>query len=165
MKGPPMRIELDHSKNIEPKKVENCRKLPIHWEDEADKLVKQLLKDDIISEVHEATSDWVSPAFFVQKPNGKLRLVTDFTQLNKYVKRPIHPFPSAAEIVQRIPKGAKYFAKLDAIQGYHQVPLADDCRHLTTFLLPRGKFQYKRGPMGLKSTNDCLLYTSPSPRD
>ena len=81
-------------------------------------------------------------------------MVTDFTQLNKFIKRPIHPFPIAADIVQRIPKGAKIFAKLDALQGYHQVPLAEDCRHLTTFLLPQGKFRYKRGPMGLKSTND-----------
>ena len=160
MTGCPMRIELDESKRIYTKKVETCKELPVHWEKEARQYIEQLLKDDVIEEVHEDTTDWVSPAFFVAKPNGKLRLVTDFTRLNKYVKRPVHPFPSATEIVQRIPAGTKIFAKLDAVQGYHQVPLAEDCRHLTTFLLPFGKYRYKRGPMGLRSTNDVFCAKS-----
>ena len=160
MHGEPMRIELDQTKRINPKKVENCRKIPVHWEGEADRLIAQLISDDVIEEVHEDTTDWVSPAFFVPKDNGKLRLVTDFTRLNVYIKRPVHPFPSANDIMQGIPAGAKWFAKLDALQGYHQVPLAEDCRHLTTFLIPQGKFRYKRGPMGLKSTNDVYCAKS-----
>ena len=160
MKGQDMTIELDTSREIRPKKVHTCKKLPIHWEVEAQKLIDQLVSDGVIEKVTEETSDWVSPAFFVPKSGNKLRLVTDFTHLNKYVKRPVHPFPSATEIVQRIPKGAKFFAKLDALQGYHQVPLAPESRHLTTFLLPMGKFRYKRGPMGLRSTNDVYCAKS-----
>ena len=60
------------------------------------------------------------------------------------------------DIMQKIPTGSKYFAKIDALQGYHQVPLAQECRHITTSLLPQGKFRYKRGPMGLLSTNDVF---------
>ena len=160
MHGEPMHIELDESKRIIPKKVENCRRVPVHWENEADRLIAQLVADDVIEEVHEDTTDWVSPAFFVPKDNGKLRLVTDFTRLNLYIKRPIHPFPSASDIMQRIPVGAQWFAKLDALQGYHQVPLAEESRHLTTFLIPQGKFRYKRGPMGLRSTNDVYCAKS-----
>ena len=155
MKGRPMVIELDESKDIRPKKITTSKKLPLHWEKDANELVEQLLRDGIIERVADETTDWVSPGFFVPKANGKIRLVTDFTQLNKVIKRPVHPFPSAAEIVQRIPSDAKIFAKLDALQGYHQVPLDVNSRALTTFLLPMGKFRYK----------SCLLYTSPSPRD
>ena len=93
-------------------------------------------------------------------------MVTDFTQLNKYIKRPVHPFPSAADIVKQIPSGAKYFAKLDALQGYHQVLLHEQSRPLTTFLLPMGKFRYKRGPMGLRSTSDVFCEkTDPTIQD
>ena len=62
----------------------------------------------------------------MQKPNGKARLVTDFTQLNKFVDRPIHPFPSATEIVQSIDAGSKFFCTMDGLQGYFQVPLEED---------------------------------------
>ena len=135
-----MTIELDTSQTIIPKKVQNSQKLPVHWEAKADAMIKQLLKDDIIEEVHENTSNWVSPAFFVPKQNGKLRLVTDFTKLNQYIKRQVHPFPSTMDIMQKFPAGSKYFTKLDTLQGFHQVPLAEECRHLRTFLLPQGKF-------------------------
>ena len=129
-------------KNVKPRKVTTSRKIPIHWQTEAKQLIDSLIADDIIEEVHDNTSDWVRPAFFVPKNNGKLRLVTDFSYLNKFIKRPVHPFPSANDIMQNIPAGSKCFTKLDALQGYHQVPLAEDCRHLTTFLLPMGKYRY-----------------------
>ena len=44
---------------------------------------------------------------------------------------------------------------MDAVQGYHQIPLNGEASKLTTFLLPWGKYRYKRGPMGLSSTSDC----------
>ena len=160
MNGKPMKILLDHSKPIKPKKVTGCKPIPIHYQEEAMELINSLIKDGIIQEVHDETTDWVSPAFFVPKPNGKLRLVTDFTHLNRYIKRPVHPFPYAQDIMKNIPPGTKVFAKLDALQGYHQVPLDEESQLLTTFLLPTGKYKYLRGPMGLRSTNDVYCAKS-----
>jgi len=120
--------------------------------------VDRLVKDGIVEAVPlDEICPWISPAFFVPKEGGKagLRLVTDFTQLNKYVQRPVHPFPSAGDIAKGIAPGSTWFCKLDAVQGYHQIPLSDEARKLTTFLLPWGKYRYKRGPMGLSSTSDC----------
>ena len=55
-------------------------------------------------------SDWCSPAHFVLKPGGKkVQMVTDFTRLNKFVKRPVHPFPSASDILMNVKPGSKYF--------------------------------------------------------
>ena len=102
------------------------------------------------------------------------QLCTNYRELNKLVKCPVHPFPSAGEILQAIPATAKYFAKLDAAHGYFQLALDEESSKLTTFLLPQGKFRYTRAPMGLNASSDewfsrmkyrCLLYTSPSPRD
>ena len=83
-----------------------------------------------------------------------MRLVTDYTQLNKFVKRPIHPFPSTRDILQSIPKEAKIFAKLDAVHGYFQLALDEESSKITTFLLPQGKFRYLRAPMGLNASSD-----------
>ena len=43
---------------------------------------------------------------------------------------------------------------MDATQGYHQIKLAPCASKLTTFLIPSGRYRYKRGPMGLCSTGD-----------
>ena len=158
-----MVIELRDDKDIKPRKATTCKQIPTHWQEDADMMITKLVNDDIIERVPvDEVSDWISPAFFVPKPGGKagLRLVTDFTQLSKYVKRPVHPFPSASDITKGIAAGAKFFCKLDAVQGYHQIALSEESRKLTTFLLPQGKFRYKRGPMGLTSTNDCWCYRS-----
>jgi len=160
MNGQDMLIEIDSEANIKPKKVTTARPIPVHWQKEAKDMIAGLIKDGIIKEVHDETTDWVSPAFFVPKPNGKIRLVTDFSHLNKAIKRPVHPFPSAQDIVQDVPMGTKYFLKLDALQGYHQIPLAKKSQDLTTFLLPMGKYKYLRGPMGLRSTNDVYCARS-----
>jgi hypothetical protein len=41
---------------------------------------------------------WCSPEKFVEKPGGGLRLVQDYTALNKNVLRPAQPLSSAEEI-------------------------------------------------------------------
>ena len=95
------------------------------------------------------------PAFFVPKPDGvKVRLVTDYTKLNKYVKRPVHPFPSVHDIVQSIPAGSKLFPKLGTIHRYFQLALESESSLLTTFMLPSGRYIFLRAPMGLSSSSD-----------
>ena len=107
----------------------------------------------VIKKVNEPT-DWVSPAFFVPKSNGKLRMVTDFTYINKFIKRPVHPFPSSSDIMKTVKPDSKFFLKMDATSGYFQMPLDEESQHLTRFLLPSGRYMYCRGPMGLMPTND-----------
>ena len=93
--------------------------------------------------------------FFVGKGDGKsVRLVTDYTKLNSYVDRPVHPFPSVIDILQSIPSEAKYFAKFDAVNGYFQIGLDNESSKLTTFILPSGRYQYLRIPQGLNASSD-----------
>ena len=49
---------------------------------------------------------------------------------------------------------ARFFTTVDAVQGYHQVPLHEDSQHLTTFVTPWGRFKFLRGTMGLNATGD-----------
>ena len=84
----------------------------------------------------------------------RVRLVTDFIALNKFVRRPTHPFPSTREIIEAIPPEAKLFCKLDAVQGYFQLALDEPPSKLTTFLIQQGRFRYLRVPMGLNASSD-----------
>ena len=103
----------------------------------------------------------VQPSIFVPKgDNIRVRLVTDYTELNKHVSRPVHLFSHTTEILQAVPKEAKFFAALDAVHGYFRLRLNQESSMITTFLLP-GKFRYLRAPMGLNASSDewcCQSY-------
>ena len=69
-------------------------------------------------------------------------MVTDCTKLNRYVRRPVHLFPSVKEIVQAVPAGTKYFAKMDALHGYFQLAMDEQSSKITKFLFPSGRYRY-----------------------
>ena len=152
MKGDTKRISL--KPNAIPKKVTGTRRVPLRYEEGADTVVQDLMNKKVIVPVN-TTTDWCSPAFFVPKADMiRVRLVTDYTHLNQYVKPPVHPFPSTAEILQAIPSTATCFSKLEAVHGYFQLALEFKSSFITTFLLPQGKFRYLRAPMGLNGSSD-----------
>ena len=140
MGGSPMKIFLTPGQK-EPFRISTARPVPHHWEEKAKKAIQQLIDSKVIATMSDP-SDWCAPGFFVPKSNGELRLIVDFTGLNRYVRRPIHTFPSSSEIVSGLDPHAQFFAKLDATQGYHQVPLDYDSSKMTTFLLPYGRFRF-----------------------
>lgn len=81
-----------------------------------------LIEKGVLTRVSEV-SDWCSPGFFVPESDGRIRLVIYFTHLNRYVKRPVHPFPSTRDILQSIPHDGLYFLKVDAVHRYFQLGL------------------------------------------
>ena len=140
--------------NAVPYRVSAPRPISLWFQEPANSEIARYIKSGIIIPCDE-TTDWCSPAFFVPKGDGKrVRLVTDYTQLNKFVVRPVHLFPSVSDIVQSIPASSTCFAKLDATHGYFQIPLSDEASKLTTFLLPSGRYRYLRAPMGFSSSSD-----------
>ena len=150
MRVPEMRIELRD--NAVPYCITTPRQVPLRYQESISNMLDDLVSSKIIAK-ETRPAEWCLPAFFVPKPDRvKVRLVTDYTILNKYVKRPVHPFPSVHDIVQSIPSGSKFFAKLDAIHGYFQLALESESSLLTTFLLPTGRYRYLCAPMGLSSS-------------
>ena len=84
------------------------------------------------------------------------------------LKHPSWPFYSSDSLRKQIQNTFRYFAAVDLLQGYHQVPLPEDSRDITTFIVAQGRFRFKRTPMGLinssirdlkgvmKSVDNCL---------
>ena len=140
--------------NCVPYRVSAPRPIPLWFQEPTNVELSKYMSSGIIVLCSEPT-EWCSPAFFVPKSDGKrVRLVTDYTKLNQYVVRPVHPFPSILDIKHSIPASAACFAKLDATHGYFQIPLDEEASRLTTFKLPSGHFRYLRVPMGLSSSSD-----------
>ena len=129
--------------------IEFLPPIPLRFQDPANADIAKYIASGIIVPCDEPM-EWCSPAFFVPKGNRKqVRLLTDYTKLNQFVVRPVHPFPSVSDIIQSIPASAACFAKLDVTHGYFQIPLDEEASRLTTFILPLGCYCYLRAPMGL----------------
>ena len=142
MIGDPVKIKLKPS--AVPFRMSVARQIPLRFEEPAFKVIQGLIDNNVISPCHEPT-DWCAPGFFVVKADGKsVRLVTDYTKLNNFVERPVHPFPSVGEILKSIPSSARIFAKFDAVNGYFQIGLDEESSKLTTFILPSGRYRYKK---------------------
>ena len=140
--------------NYVPYRVSAPRPIPLRFQEPANAEIAKYIASGIITPC-DAPTEWCSPAFFVPKGDGnRVRLVTDYTKLNRFVVHPVHPFPSVTDIIQSIPASTACFAKLDATHGYFQIPLDEEASRLTTFILPSGRFRYLRAPMGLSSSSD-----------
>ena len=159
--GQPIQIQLRKDIPIKPVKVTRTSPPPLHMRAEAEKTIKLALEEGVIEQVPiDEPSEWLHRGFFVPKPNGKLRLVVDMSELNKYVLRPVHCFPSTADLLKSIDPKAKYFCRLDMLHAYHQLPLSKESSALTTFLVSSGchkgtgRLRYLRCPMGLNASSD-----------
>ena len=153
MRCNPMTISLEN--DAVPICVTTARQLPKHYEPESKKTIAELIDRKVIAPVDEPTT-WCNPAFLYPRLTAgrRVRLVTDFTTLNKVIRRPTHPFPSTREIIEAIPPDVKLFCKLDAVHGYFQLALDEPSSRLTTFLIQQGRFRYLRAPMGLNASSD-----------
>ena len=95
-----------------------------------------------------SSSPWASPCLLVPKPNGKVRLCTDYRKLNNATIKDSYPLPRVEDILDAIGNG-KYFTQIDMLSGYYQIPLTEKAKTVSAFITPFGLFQYERLPFGL----------------
>ena len=88
-----------------------------------------------------------------RKHDETLRRTVDLSPLNKYCRRETYACESPFHLARRVPRNT-YKSVTDAWNGYHQVPLRESDRHLTTFITPFGSWRYARAPQGYLSSGD-----------
>ena len=111
-------------------------------------ILLKLIEDDVIEAVPQGDAFWRSMAFLVRKSDGSYRLVTDFRSLNRVTAVDSYSLPTINEMLDRL-GGMKYFATLDLLMGFFQIPIDEKDRHKTGFFTSFGFYQYKRMTMGL----------------
>ena len=95
------------------------------------------------------STEWVSRAFLVPKPNGKCRLVIDYRYLNTQLKGLNFPLP-VIEDQLACQEGNSVFLLVDLEDGFPQMHLEESSRSLTAFITPFGVYEWKVLPMGVK---------------
>jgi hypothetical protein len=127
------------------------------WEQTRKKL-EQLEAMDVISKVTEPTP-WCGYMLVVPKPESKdIRITIDNSGLAKAVIRDSVILPSVKETLAKM-GGAKIFSKLDARDGFWQIPLSESFRNLTTFCTPWGRYKFNRLFMGCTSASEFFHIT------
>ena len=93
--------------------------IPLHIKPQARDLIGKLELQGVIRKMEaNEQSEFCAPSGFVSKKSGKLRFVIDFTALNKYVRRPVHSFPSSDQVAQSLKPGTTHIACVDFPSGY-----------------------------------------------
>ena len=130
------------------------RKIPYALKDPLKKELDRMEKLGIIEKVEKST-DWVNALVVVSKPNGKLRVCLDPRPLNQAIKRHHYRLPTAEEIISQM-NGAQFFTKLDASDGYWQIPVDNESSDLLTFATTFGRYKFKRMPYGIHSVSEIF---------
>ncbi|RDY02803.1 Retrovirus-related Pol polyprotein from transposon 17.6, partial [Mucuna pruriens] len=86
----------------------------------------------------------------VKKPNGKWRMCTDYTNLNKACLKDSYPLPSIDRLVDNV-AGFSFLSFMDAYSGYNQIRMHPQDEEKTTFITDEGAFCYKVMPFDLKN--------------
>ena len=71
----------------------------------------------------------------------KVRMVADFRNLNKILKRPGVPVEGSTQLLKRMNPAHRYFGVLDMTSGYNQIQIPEQYRDLFTIILPQGKYR------------------------
>ena len=122
------------------------------------KAVKKQLHKDVRLGVLEPVPvgepvTWCSRMIVCPKKDMTPRRTVDLKCLNKAAARQTHATESPFHQAVSVPKHT-FKTVLDAWEGYHSVPLAEEDRHFTSF----GRYRYKTCPQGFFASGDG--YTS-----
>ena len=150
-------------------------------------LKEQLLEYSSKVLIRLSTSPWGAPVLLANKKDGGKRLCIDYRELKKVTIKNKHPLPRIDDLFNQLLR-AQVFSKLDLQSGYHQLKVKKEDIQKTTFRTRYGHYEFLVMPFGVTNAPtvfmdlmnrifspyldkfvlvfiDCLLYTSPSPRD
>ena len=154
VRDPPKRGPLGEAEIRVKEGARPVNKPPFHITGERLDAMKEMVQALVDCEkIERASSAWCSPAFPVAKKEpGKYRLVVDYRALNDVTVPDSNPLPRIEHILQN--QGQyKMWSVLDMKDGYHQVPLKEECRDYTCMSTPLGNFRWKVLVMGLRNGN------------
>lgn len=111
-----------------------------------------LLKQGVIE---KCISPYASPAFIVKKKDKSPRLVVDYRQVNQHIVFDPYPSPRIEEIFQCL-NGSRIFSSIDLTSAFFQVPLSEESKNITSFVVPLGQFRFTHAPQGLSVSPQLL---------
>ncbi|XP_057444763.1 uncharacterized protein LOC130737008 [Lotus japonicus] len=108
----------------------------------------KLIDAGFIREVKYPT--WLANVVMVKKSNGKWRMCTYYTDLNKHCPKDSYPLPNIDKLVDRA-SGFGMLSLMDAYSGYHQIRMYAPDEEKTAFMINQANYCYQTMSFGLKN--------------
>ena len=122
------------------------RRLPHALKQVVDTQVKQMLETDV---KEPSNSPWASPIVLIKKRDGSWKFCIDFRNQNDVTRKDTYFIPQVFDLIESL-SGNTFFTTLDLKSGYWQVPIHEDSKPKTAFVIPAGgHFHFKRMAFGL----------------
>ena len=112
-----------------------------------------MVSQGILSKLDDANvnaPEWLNSFVVVKRPNGKLHIGLDPTDLNSYIVRLVCNARTLNEVIALL-KDVVHFAVFDSTKGFYHVPLDKASKLLTVMLTPVGIYIYNVLAMGLSN--------------
>ena len=97
--------------------------------------------------------EWLNSFIVVKKPNAKLCICLDPTDLHPHLVRPVCNARTLDEIIALL-KDVVHFAVFDSTKGFFHVPLNETSKMLTAVLTPIGIYKYNVLAMEMSNATD-----------
>ena len=116
-----MKLVVDEERGVRPTAHIKPFDTPFHQRKPYEQEIRDALAGEVLVPCDKPTK-WSSKAFAVPKGTpGKVRIVADFRNLNKALKRPVWPTESSGQLLRHIDPDSRVFCSIDARSGYHQI--------------------------------------------
>ena len=110
--------------------------------------IDRLVEEGILIPTTTASNN--SPLVIVPKPDGSIRLAVDYRELNRVLVPFSGTIPNMRSLFPYL-QGQQFFACLDNLWGYHQLPIVPEHQDFTTIVTPWGQYAFTRCPFGLST--------------
>jgi hypothetical protein len=106
--------------------------------------------------IRPSSSPWGSPALFVKKKDGSLRMCVDYRPLNAVTIKNKYLLPRIDVLFDQL-AGAQVFSKIDLRSGYHQIKIRASDVPKTTFSTRYGLYEFLVMSFGFHQCT-CLFH-------
>uniref|UniRef100_A0A151UHE5 Retrovirus-related Pol polyprotein from transposon 17.6 n=1 Tax=Cajanus cajan TaxID=3821 RepID=A0A151UHE5_CAJCA len=128
--------------------AQHKRKMGEERKKEVEAETSKILEAGFIREIQYTT--WLANVVMVKKSNGKWRMCTDYTDLNKACPKDAYPLPNIDRFVD-CAAGHKFLTFLDAYSGYNQIRMYPRDEDKMAFVTDSANYCYEVMPFGLKN--------------
>ena len=117
---------------------------PVAYQKQLSEHLQELRETDKIEDVDPKDHcPWISNVVITEKKQaGQIRMNIDMREPNKAIHRTQRHIETIQEIRHKL-KGATRFSEIDLSHGYHQIPLEEESRHISTFQTHEGLHRFK----------------------
>jgi hypothetical protein len=95
----------------------------------AEKYLEDLERKSVI---RESKSEWRNPIRVIEKPNGGIRVVSNFIVLNNLVEKDPCELSNIRNVI-RATQGLSWFTVIDLKEGFYHIEIEEADKHKTAF--------------------------------